>query len=52
MTSPDPRGDEAPDRPGKALLRSGMRGILAVALAVLVTGAAAAAIAFAVAVTF
>ena len=51
MSGGDPRGDDI-DNPVKALLRSGLRGILAVALAVLVVGAAAAVIALLVAVTF
>lgn len=51
MSGADPRDDDI-DNPVKALLRSGLRGILAVALAVLVVGVAAAAVALVVAVTF
>lgn len=40
------------DNPVTALLRSGVRGILAVTLAVVIAGAAAALIAFVVAATF
>ena len=51
MSAPD-RRHLRDDNPVKALLRSGVRGILAVALAVAIAGAAAAVIAFAVAVAF
>ena len=51
MSGADPRGDDV-DNPVKTLLRSGLRGILAVAFAVVIVGAASAAVALAVAVTF
>ena len=49
--SPDRRRDEH-DNPVTALLRSGVRGILAVTLAVVIAGAAAGLISFVVAATF
>jgi hypothetical protein len=50
MSSPGRREDD--DNPVKALLRSGVNGILAVTLAVLILGAGAAVIALVVAVAF
>jgi hypothetical protein len=50
--SPTRRDVARGDNPVKALLRSGVRGILAVSLAVLIAGAVAAVIAFAVAVAY
>lgn len=46
------RRDDPDERPGAALLRSGLKGIGAVALAVLILGAVAAAIALVISVTF
>lgn len=51
MSGADPRGDDI-DNPVKALLRSGLRGIAAVALAVAIIGAASAVVAVVVAATF